>query len=573
MRRVPVFAVLAVVLVACTPVAGTQGTTTTVSGLDLDALTTSSTTTTTQPPDGFGGELVVGTPAGVETLNPFAANALGSHLAGNAVWATVFDIDPDTWDRIPDVVTGLPSDIGSIDVAPDGSMTVRYEIRPDARWSDGVPITGDDLAFTAEAMRDLATRGVGGVDPVMATVTATDSVDRLAFITFSKATLAFEDALWIVLPEHALAGVDLVDGTDGSDWPSGGPFVVDGFDPPSSARFTRNELYWKTDADGNRLPYLDALTITEAAAGSDTNQAASPMPALLDRRLDVALPASTPEEVDAGITASGDGAAFEIVPTPVIEQLTFQLGSDRESADTGSGNDELDYRRAVATAIDRGGILDETEVPWLPEIPGMLIPRGSSPWSRYVGSRSEARDLVDSSGLEAPAATLTTTGNDEDRVRIGDALASRFSDIGVGYRPIYQDSVLFYGETLTEGTFDIGMWAWISDGGYDDTLRLFDTFDPTSTVAGADIGRWAEAGGSESFSEIAAEVRSVVDPERFDELTEKAEDILADQLPLVPLFFRSAIAVWWPDVAAGIIPNGSVSDLTWNLETWQRVGE
>ena len=33
-------------------------------------------------------------------------------------------------------------------------MNYRFRIRPDARWSDGTPLTADDFAFTWRAMRD-----------------------------------------------------------------------------------------------------------------------------------------------------------------------------------------------------------------------------------------------------------------------------------------------------------------------------------------------------------------------------------------------------------------------------------
>jgi lactate dehydrogenase-like 2-hydroxyacid dehydrogenase len=47
---------------------------------------------------------------------------------------------------------------------------------------------------------------------------------------------------------------------DGTGWPSGGPFVLDEFDPFNDLRFERNNSNWKS-IDGRALPYLDAVTI------------------------------------------------------------------------------------------------------------------------------------------------------------------------------------------------------------------------------------------------------------------------------------------------------------------------
>jgi peptide/nickel transport system substrate-binding protein len=241
-RTLPLIVAIGIVIAACTPSDDGGGTTGVgdQGGQEGASTTVAVSTSSTLPPDGFGGELVVGVDTfDITTLNPFAPDAFGSRIVGNAIWATVYDIDPETWERVPDAVTALPSASRGIEVADDGAMTVRYEVRQGAAWSDGTPITGDDIAFTAEAMRDMALAGEGGVDPVMATVIATDSVEQVGYITFSDPTLAFEDALWIILPRQALEGVDLVDGTDGSDWPSGGPFVVDTFDPGPEVRLVR----------------------------------------------------------------------------------------------------------------------------------------------------------------------------------------------------------------------------------------------------------------------------------------------------------------------------------------------
>src|SRR5438132_6168013 len=45
-------------------------------------------------------------------------------------------------------------DNGLWKVAPDGSMEVRWTIKQGAVWSDGVPITTDDMLFTAQVVRD-----------------------------------------------------------------------------------------------------------------------------------------------------------------------------------------------------------------------------------------------------------------------------------------------------------------------------------------------------------------------------------------------------------------------------------
>ncbi|MGI9528238.1 MAG: ABC transporter substrate-binding protein [Acidimicrobiia bacterium] len=544
------------------------------------SITVATTTTTTSPPDGFGGEIRLGVDLPIASLNPFSQDAFGERLAGNAVWAMVYDIDPETWERMPDTVVSLPSQSDSIEVNDDGTMTVRYDVRVDARWSDGLSISGEDVAFTAEAMRALAIAGEPSVHPIMATVVSTDFVEQIAFITFAEPNLVFEDALWIILPSHALDGVDLVDGSDGSDWPSGGPFIVESFGRFNEARFVRNDLYWKEDDSGRSLPYIDQFTIVESTEPDlQGNEPASPTSGFVAGELDVAVIPPWPEDLARVAGVADQGATFETVASSVVEQITVQFAGDRDEANPVSWNDLLAYRQAVAHAIDRDVILEETGVPWSDGVPGMLIPGAGSAWTQYDYDPQAAGALIDELGDETeegtPQARLSTTGNGDYRIRIGDALEPRFAAIGVGYEPIYLDSVLFFGDTLATGAFDLGMWAWLRDGGYQSTLNLMDIFDPANDAAQADLGNWAStaSSGADRFSEIVDAVRSTIDADRFAELVAEAEQILADELVVIPLFNRSTTAAWWTDAVDGVVANGSQSTLTWNVEEWQRVGE
>ena len=573
MRRLFILAAIALIGVACTP----DDAVTTTSTSAADASTTTLASTTTTAPDGLGGSLTIATGGPIGPLNPFAPDAGLSRLVGNAVWATVYDIEPGTWDRIRDAVSGLPSDLGAVEINDDGSMTVRYEVRTGAMWSDGVPISGDDIAFTAETMRDLAVSGVGGVDAIMSTVIAADGVEDLAFITFAEPNLAFEDALWIILPSHVLDGTDIIT-SDGVRWPSGGPFVVGEVEEQNGqiarVTFTRNESYGRSDAEGRSLPYIDALTVVATAFGEGAQTASA---AFVAREADIAKLEPDPVELDTAGAAESEGAMIAVTPTPVIEQLTFQFSDGRDAVNPTSANDEIAYRRAVAHAIDRPALLTETMVPWSPETPGLLVPLGESAWDRYPFDPALASSLVDwrddASGFDQQvSAVLTTTGNGDYRIRIGDALDQSFADVGIRYESIYLDSVIFFGETLAQGIFDIGLWAWVNDGGYANAIALADLFDPASTADFSDVGGWDDP-VTERYSEILGELRTTADPERFKVLVTEAEAILANELPVIPLFHRSDHVGWWPDTAEGIVPNGSRSDITWNLETWQRAGE
>ncbi|HZT07298.1 MAG TPA: ABC transporter substrate-binding protein [Chloroflexota bacterium] len=91
---------------------------------------------------GFG--IVVGS---TSTGGWSAANELHS--------AALITSDVTTRKPIGRIATRVPNvEDGSISVLPDGRMRVVYTLRPDVLWHDGVPVTAQDMVFTANVESD-----------------------------------------------------------------------------------------------------------------------------------------------------------------------------------------------------------------------------------------------------------------------------------------------------------------------------------------------------------------------------------------------------------------------------------
>jgi ABC-type transport system substrate-binding protein/class 3 adenylate cyclase len=84
-----------------------------------------------------------------------------------------------TWDFLPNLFRGLlqldgdlnvlPAMAESFRLSPDGT-TYRFEIRQDARWSDGRPVTADDFAYTWRTMREEGVSTAHLLEPIEETV-------------------------------------------------------------------------------------------------------------------------------------------------------------------------------------------------------------------------------------------------------------------------------------------------------------------------------------------------------------------------------------------------------------------
>ena len=139
-------------------------TTTTTTQVTTTTGTITPTTTTTRPPG--PNEVVIGDDQEPPTLNPYAPggdNWIVSRI-GQAIFAGLTEVDGDTGAIIPDLAAALPTVAnGGVAVDSDGTTRVTFEIREEAVWENGTPITGDDVAFTYEALM-AADPGTLGVD-------------------------------------------------------------------------------------------------------------------------------------------------------------------------------------------------------------------------------------------------------------------------------------------------------------------------------------------------------------------------------------------------------------------------
>ena len=217
-----------------------------------------------------GGTLIIGTLREPPCLNAFMERCHQGippafHIM-NLVVRGAFAVGPGfTWR--PDLVS-------RVEVTKKPPYTLTYRIRPEARWSDGVPITARDFQFTHEA---LLTLSEDDREPL-----SLDVVKRVAVVDAKTARVVLRSrfAGWRglfsnVLPRHALRGQHfptvwmsgIVDPRTGRSIGSG-PFVIGEWDRGRALSFVRNTRYW-----GRHPAYLDRIELRFCReCGTNTEQ-------------------------------------------------------------------------------------------------------------------------------------------------------------------------------------------------------------------------------------------------------------------------------------------------------------
>jgi ABC-type transport system substrate-binding protein len=250
----------------------------------------------------------------------------------------------------------------------------------------------------------------------------------------------------------------------------------------------------------------------------------------------------------------------------------------------GSLNHNLDYRRAVAHLIDRESVaaaVSKYTEPLSSYVDAFSPSLSGHAWDRYGYDPDKARELLEKvkadEGIDTITATFSTTSNGDIHLRVAEVLAPMFEAVGVEFVVQLQDSQFFLSETLDDGIWDVGQWPWRGSPGMEALVAIHDIFDPdTPPPDGSNFYRWGTEDSSvfdehtERFAEVRDLMDDTVDSEKLTLLIAEAEEILADQMVILPLYSRVVIGAVWEDEIAGFVMNHTQAFHTWNIEEWYR---
>jgi peptide/nickel transport system substrate-binding protein len=206
-----------------------------------------------------GGTLTVAIGYDLDTLDPYASGFRTD------VQATFLEglVAPDENARyVPALAVEVPTlENRGVRITDDNKMIVTYRLRPNLRWADGTPLTSADVRFTWEAVRDPKYLGLAAKDGANE-IERIDTPDPLtALVYYKQVSTGFKASLFTygLLPRHKLEGKDLNKDPFWEKPFGAGPFMVNEFRRGQYVIVERNPNYWRRDAAGTQLPYLDRI--------------------------------------------------------------------------------------------------------------------------------------------------------------------------------------------------------------------------------------------------------------------------------------------------------------------------
>lgn len=571
--RVSVF-VLGLVVSACAGKAGVAPVTESVAPTSTSVPAATSTTAT---PSAYGGTVVVGIADGgaPRTLNPFleGPDAAVLDLVAPALFAQAFDIDPEGRTRVPDAVTGVPSqEEGTLVDNGDGTTQVTVSVVDGAQWADGTPISGADLEFTYRIAVDPTLPIRQDVSDAYDAIVPGSVTSEGRTISFAMEGGADPTGLFsVILPAHEVEAEDFAVAWDDQLWVSGGPFVLTDFEPGRFLELRRNPRYWKvTAAEDAPLPFLDRIVIRFYEPGSGID------PRLItdfsSTDVDVVVFDHAETRADSFEASWDEGAKLLEQAGGEWEHLNFQFGPANRNRE--SRNASTAFRRAVLHAIDRPSLAAARSTTVADSILQRFVPGlGDAPWARYDFDPVETARLL---GDSEPPVVLTVPGDDARALALGGDIVTMLRDAGFDAELQLEDAAVFFGSTLDDGSWDVGVWRFGSGTGVGAARQFMHFYDPDGLpFVGTNFFRWGtvdslvDDGATARYREVIDALDASIDPETTESLLVEAEQILADQAVLLPLLLAGVDGVgYWVEEVTGVAINPA-QGVFWNVDVWR----
>ncbi|MDQ7001348.1 MAG: peptide-binding protein, partial [Ghiorsea sp.] len=133
-------------------------------------------------------------------------------------------------------------------ISPD-RLSIIFKLKPNLVWSDGKPLTSDDLVFTLQLIQDENTQSPYKSNYMK--VISAKALDKQTFEVRYKEIFSPALATWAslaILPKHVFKGVDIMD-TDLSRHPKAsiGPYFLKSWQSQQSITMTANPNYFAGD--------------------------------------------------------------------------------------------------------------------------------------------------------------------------------------------------------------------------------------------------------------------------------------------------------------------------------------
>jgi len=527
--------------------------------------------------------LVIGMSQYPPTLHPGIEATVARAFALAFGWRAITDFNDDRKLQCY-LCTELPSlSNGRVKVVDLGGgkrgLTVRFTLLPDLKWADGVPVTSQDVAFSWSVGKDPAS-GYSRED-LFRKIDSVEIIDAKNFVLHeNKAEYDFDDlSSFALIPAHiegpvvkALASPSdyskhttyVLNPTTAGLW--NGPYKMTQIQSGAFMVFEPNP-YWS-----GKKPYFKRITlkVIENTATLEANL----------RSGDV--------DYVCGVLGLTIDQALAMEQEPAMQSkydFAFPLSLTYEHIELNLNNPLLADKRvraALLYGIDRETLVKQLVDGKFPVANSWVNPLdpGFDPNVRkYPYDPARARALLDEAGFKpGPGGVrvnaagqrlsleyMTTSGN-KIRELIQQVLQNQWKQIGVEVVIKNVPARIYFGDTLKKQQFTgLAELAWSTNPEAPplNTLSSISIPSAANNFGGANYTHFSNP----TMDKLIDQVQTELDPEKRKPLWIEMQKIYTDELPVLPLFFRTTVFVV-PKWLSGILIPGHLPQESQEVETW-----
>ncbi len=464
--------------------------------------------------------------------------------------------------ELPTIANGL----AKIEDGPDGGkgMAVTIKLKPDLKWGDGVPVTTKDLEFTWRVGRDPASGFINGHPWALAS--RLDVVDaHTAVLHLDQVSVHYNE--WDTLlpahiegPVHDAAGnpADYIKQTVFNRAPTtpglyNGPFVITQYQSGVQVVMEPNPN-WSGPKPGLKRIVIRVIENTAALQAN-----------LLSGDVDMVAGEGVGLTIDQALglqKAHPDRFQYVFKPSLTYEHIDLKIENPILA--------DIRVRHAMLYALDRQTLvkrLFEGQQPVAETWVNPLDANYTKDVATYPFDLAKAKALLaqagwtpgpdgicrNAAGTRLSVEFATTAGN-RLRELTQQVLQSQWKAACAEVTIKNEPARTLFGETLKRRTYSsMAMYGWSDNVGASPRRTLYSSMTPTA--ANNYGGNNAVAFNDKRFDALIDAADSELDPVRQKEIWAEMQKIYAEQLPVLPLFYRAESHIF-PKWLAGYTPTG-----------------
>ncbi|MGH9276509.1 MAG: ABC transporter substrate-binding protein [Acidimicrobiales bacterium] len=453
---------------------------------------------------------------------------------------------------------------GEPELTTTPKQVVTYHISPQAKWSDGVPITSTDFKFTWQQVAqgtDVYDRT--GYDKIE---TVDNSKADTAVVTFKEPYADWKTTLFGgqfgIYPSHLVKEHSEI--KDGYTW-SGGPWKLDHWTKGVEWVIVPNTAYW---GDKPKLDKVIFKLISDTSAEFQAIKAGEVLGGYPQPQLDAV------DQITAGIPG-------------IKAQYTDQTGN-AEALWINDGKapfDDINFRMAVGYSIDRDAIVNRlfgklgiTKALQTVTAPILSPYASTNAFANYKKDLTKVNDIMtkagwtkgsdgiwQKSGQPATFEMKTTAGN-KRRELTEQIVQQQLKEAGFTMTVNNQKSGDLFGDQLPKGDFQVALYANVLTSFYPSNCNLFCSKNiPTAQnkFSGNNWTRTSNADLDANYGKTEAELNESA----AQAANKKGDDALAAFAAIFPLDPLPNILLT-SDKIAGSVADNPIQGPFWQMTGW-----